>query len=51
MTWEGLLGKASIPGTWTDPGKHRRGLIRACGDAAWVTCTEWIHPKVCDGTN
>ncbi|OXM47928.1 glycoside hydrolase family 76 protein [Amycolatopsis alba] len=57
-TWEGLLGKASIPGTWTgtrtlmynvtDPGKHRRGLIRACGDAAGVACTEWIHPKVCD---
>lgn len=64
-TWEGLLGKASIPGSWTgtrtlmynvtDPGKHRRGVLRACGDAAGVTCTEWIYPKVCDvvcdGTN
>ncbi|MFE5569550.1 MULTISPECIES: glycoside hydrolase family 76 protein [Amycolatopsis] len=57
-TWEGLLGKASIPGTWTgtrtlmynvtDPGNHRRGLIRACGDAAGIVCTQWIYPKVCD---
>ncbi|GLY50459.1 glycosyl hydrolase [Lentzea sp. NBRC 102530] len=57
-TWEGLLGRASIPGTWTgtrtlmynvtDPGRHRRGLIRACGDAGAVTCTDWIHPTVCD---
>ncbi|MGI3204099.1 hypothetical protein ACRJ4W_50075 [Streptomyces sp. GLT-R25] len=39
-TWEGVLGKASIPGTWTgtrtlmynisDPVGHRRGWIRAC---------------------
>ncbi|GAA1273226.1 glycoside hydrolase family 76 protein [Streptomyces javensis] len=59
-TWEGLLGKASIPGTWTgtrtlmynltDPVGHRRGWIRACGDAAGVTCTDWVYPKVCDGT-
>jgi rhamnogalacturonyl hydrolase YesR len=57
-TWEGLLGKASIPGTWTgtrtlmynitDPRGHRRGLVRACGDAAAVGCTNWVHPTVCD---
>lgn len=59
-TWDGLLGKASIPGTWTgtrtlmynvtDPGHHRRGLIRACGDGAGITCTDWIYPTVCDVT-
>ncbi|GAA3599556.1 hypothetical protein GCM10022419_099250 [Nonomuraea rosea] len=57
-TWEGLLGKASIPGTWTgtrtlmynitDPRNHRRGLVRACGDAAAVGCTDWVYPAVCD---
>ncbi|OLF11994.1 glycosyl hydrolase [Actinophytocola xinjiangensis] len=57
-TWEGLLGKAAIPPSWTgtrtlmynvsDPGGHRRGVIRACGDAAGVTCTDWVHPTVCD---
>ncbi|MFD7879525.1 glycoside hydrolase family 76 protein [Streptomyces sp. NPDC059766] len=57
-TWEGLLGKASIPGTWTgtrtlmynitDPRGHRRGLVRACGDAAAVGCTDWARPTVCD---
>jgi hypothetical protein len=57
-TWDGLLGKASIPSTWTgtrtlmynvsDPRNHKRGLIRACGDAAGVTCTDWIYPTVCD---
>jgi predicted alpha-1,6-mannanase (GH76 family) len=57
-TWEGLLGKASVPDTWTgtrtlmyniaDPRNHRRGLIRACGDAQAVGCTEWVHPTVCD---
>lgn len=59
-TWEGLLGRASIPGTWTgtrtlmynvtDPVRHRRGLIRACGDAQAVACTDWIYPTVCDVT-
>ncbi|WP_433174931.1 glycoside hydrolase family 76 protein [Actinoallomurus sp. CA-150999] len=57
-TWEGLLGKASIPSTWTgtrtlmynisDPRNHRRGLIRACGDANAVACTDWVYPTVCD---
>ncbi|GAA3432238.1 glycoside hydrolase family 76 protein [Kutzneria kofuensis] len=57
-TWEGLLGKAGIPGTWTgtrtlmyniyDPVGHRRGVIRACGDANAVGCTDWLYPKVCD---
>ncbi|MFD5831395.1 glycoside hydrolase family 76 protein [Lentzea sp. NPDC060358] len=57
-SWEGLLGRASIPGSWTgtrtlmynvtDPVGHRRGLLRACGDAAGVTCTDWIYPTVCD---
>ena len=57
-SWEGLLGKASIPSTWTgtrtlmynitDPRDHRRGLVRACGDAAAVGCTNWVYPTVCD---
>ncbi|MET7680429.1 glycoside hydrolase family 76 protein [Streptomyces sp. NPDC005423] len=57
-TWEGLLGKASVPGTWTgtrtlmyaitDPRGHRRGLVRACGDATGVGCTNWVYPTVCD---
>lgn len=57
-SWEGLLGKASIPETATgtrtlmynisDPGNHRRGLIRACGDAGAVACTDWVYPSVCD---
>jgi glycosyl hydrolase family 76 len=57
-TWEGLLGKASVPSTWTgtrtlmynisDPRNHRRGLIRACGDAGAVGCTDWAYPTVCD---
>jgi len=56
-TWEGLLGKASIPSSWTgtrtlmynlaDPGGHRRGMIRACGDAGGVDCTAWVYPTVC----
>ncbi|HEY0499995.1 MAG TPA: glycoside hydrolase family 76 protein [Kutzneria sp.] len=65
QTWEGLLGKAGIPSTWTgtrtlmyniyDPVGHRRGVIRACGDAQAVGCTDWLYPtvcdKVCDGTS
>jgi rhamnogalacturonyl hydrolase YesR len=60
QTWEPLLGKASIPATWTgtrtlmynltDPAHHRRGLVRACGDAQAVACTNWIYPAVCDVT-
>ncbi|MFE4057734.1 glycoside hydrolase family 76 protein [Streptomyces sp. NPDC059096] len=59
-TWEPLLGKASVPdartGTRTlmynitDPVEHRRGWIRACGDAAAVGCTDWVYPTVCDGS-
>jgi len=57
-TWDGLLGRATVPGGWTgtrtlmynlaDPAAHRRGMIRACGDAAGVQCTDWVHLKVCD---
>src|ERR1700761_4939498 len=57
-TWDGLLGKASIPSTWTgtrtlmynlyDPVGHRRGLLRACGDANGVECTSWAALQVCD---
>ncbi|GGL16747.1 glycoside hydrolase family 76 protein [Mangrovihabitans endophyticus] len=57
-TWDGLLGKASIPGTWTgtrtlmynlsDPVRHARGMIRACGDAGGVQCTDWVPSQVCD---
>jgi hypothetical protein len=57
-SWDGLLGRASIPGTWTgtrtlmynmaDPAGHRRGMVRACGDAGGVTCTAWAHVKVCE---
>jgi predicted alpha-1,6-mannanase (GH76 family) len=57
-SWEPLLGKASIPSTWTgtrtlmynltDPGHHRRGWVRACGDGQGVACTDWIYPTVCD---
>ncbi|MFB7495521.1 glycoside hydrolase family 76 protein [Streptomyces sp. NPDC056161] len=60
-TWEPLLGKASVPdartGTRTlmynitDPVGHRRGWIRACADAAAVTCTDWAYPTVCDGAS
>lgn len=56
-TWDGLLGEASIPSTWTgtrtlmynlyDPAGHRRGLLRACANAGGVTCTRWAHPLVC----
>ncbi|WP_432824484.1 glycoside hydrolase family 76 protein [Dactylosporangium sp. CA-092794] len=59
-TWEGLLGKASIPATWTgtrtlmynlsDPSHHRRGMIRACADAHAVACTGWVHAAVCNAT-
>ncbi|MFC4852338.1 glycoside hydrolase family 76 protein [Actinophytocola glycyrrhizae] len=57
-TWDGLLGKAIVPATWSgtrtlmynigDPRNHRRGVIRACGDANAVTCTDWVYPTVCD---
>jgi hypothetical protein len=57
-TWDGLLGKAAIPSTWTgtrtlmynlyDPVTHRRGMLRACADAAGVACTSWAHVLVCD---
>lgn len=56
-TWEGLLGRATIPGTWTgtrtlmynlsDPSHHRRGVVRACGDANGIQCTDWVHLRVC----
>jgi hypothetical protein len=57
-SWDGLLGKASIPGTWTgtrtlmynlaDPSHHRRGMLRACGDAAGIQCTDWVRLRACD---
>jgi hypothetical protein len=57
-TWDGLLGKASIPASLTgtrtlmynlvDPRNHRRGMIRACGDATGVECTDWVHMQACD---
>ncbi|MET0234974.1 MAG: glycoside hydrolase family 76 protein [Kibdelosporangium sp.] len=57
-SWEGLLGRATIPSTWTgtrtlmynisNPSQHQRGLLRACGDAKGVACTDWIYPTVCD---
>ncbi|MEK8169396.1 hypothetical protein NKH77_05115 [Streptomyces sp. M19] len=57
-TWEPVLGKATVPGTWTgtrtlmynltDPTGHRRGWLRTCGDAAGVACTDWTAPTVCD---
>jgi predicted alpha-1,6-mannanase (GH76 family) len=56
-TWDGLLGQAWIPSTWTgtrtlmynmyDPSNHRRGVVRACGDANGVVCTNWVHLQVC----
>lgn len=56
-TWDGLLGKAWIPSTWTgtrtlmynmaDPSNHRRAVVRACGDANGVVCTNWVHLSVC----
>jgi hypothetical protein len=59
-TWDGLLGKASIPSTWTgtrtlmynlyDPAHHRRGVVRACGDAQGVACTDWVHLSVCSAS-
>lgn len=57
-SWDGLLGKASIPSSWTgtrtlmynlaDPANHRRGMIRACGDANAVVCTDWVYVNACD---
>ncbi|MBS2549938.1 glycoside hydrolase family 76 protein [Catenulispora sp. NL8] len=56
-TWDGLLGQAWIPSTWTgtrtlmynmyDPSNHRRAVVRACGDANGVECTNWVHLQVC----
>jgi hypothetical protein len=56
-TWDGLLGKAWIPSTWTgtrtlmdnmyDPADHRRAVVRACGDANGVVCTAWVRLQVC----
>lgn len=56
-SWDGLLGKAWIPSTWTgtrtlmynmyDPSNHRRAVVRACGDANGVVCTNWVHLAVC----
>ncbi len=56
-SWDGLLGRASIPSTWTgtrtllhnlsDPQRHRRGVVRACGNAGGVTCTDWVYPRIC----
>ena len=64
-TWDGLLGQAWIPSTWTgtrtlmynmyDPSDHARAVVRACGDANGVVCTAWVHSSVCatqcDGTS
>jgi predicted alpha-1,6-mannanase (GH76 family) len=57
-TWDGLLGQASIPSTWTgtrtlmynlyDPSDHRRGLLRACANVGVTTCTSWYKPQVCN---
>jgi hypothetical protein len=57
-TWDGLLGKAAVPGGWTgtrtlmynlaDPVNHARGMIRACGDAGGIQCTDWVHAQACD---
>jgi hypothetical protein len=57
-TWDGLLGKAAVPSGRTgartlmynlaDPVNHARGMIRACGDAAGVQCTDWVHLQACD---
>ncbi|SHM96000.1 glycoside hydrolase family 76 protein [Actinacidiphila paucisporea] len=56
-TWDGLLGKAAVPGSWTgtrtlmynlyDPAGHRRAVLRACGDAQGVACTSWARTTVC----
>lgn len=56
-SWDGLLGKAWIPSSWTgtrtlmynmyDPSDHRRAVVRACGDASGVVCTNWVHLPVC----
>ncbi len=58
-SWDGLLGQASIPSTWTgtrtlmynlyDASNHRRGLLRACANVGVTTCTTWYRPQVCDG--
>jgi predicted alpha-1,6-mannanase (GH76 family) len=57
-SWDGLLGKAAIPAGWTgtrtlmhnlaDPANHRRGMVRACGDAGGIQCTDWVYARACD---
>ena len=58
VTWDELLGKVTIPMGWTgtrtqmynlaDPDYHRRGMLRACGDANGIACTGWVHMQACD---
>jgi predicted alpha-1,6-mannanase (GH76 family) len=57
-TWDGPIGRATIPGTWTgtrtlmynlaDPVNHKRAMIRACGDSGGIQCTDWVYSRACD---